>query len=98
MINKITEDEEFSNADSFLMKIFSVRCGISIDCARLQDTSLDLAAQLRCFFDISSPLAPRESIQDHFPASLGMRESSYGPNEPPFFGGRFGNSPDYLFD
>jgi GAF domain-containing protein len=62
MINKITDDKEFSDADSSLMKIFSALCGISIDCARLHDKSVKLTDELSCFFDISSALAHGESV------------------------------------
>jgi len=61
MVNK-NNNEIFSEWDSQMIQIFNVFCGISLENARLYSESIDMAQQLRSFFDVSFSLSRKESI------------------------------------
>jgi GAF domain-containing protein len=64
MVNKGgTGEEEFTDWDSHMIKIFNVFCGITIENAKLYQDSRDMASQLRSFFDVSFSLSQSESVQ-----------------------------------
>jgi len=55
MINKI-EGDSFTEEDIKMMMAFNVFCGISLDNARLYQTSIDLTRQIRSFLELSLTL------------------------------------------
>ena len=62
MINK-HNNQIFNESDIKMLMAFNVFCGISLDNARLYQTSLDLTRQLRGFVEISSALVNNTNIQ-----------------------------------
>lgn len=63
MINRV-DGSAFDEDDIKMMKAFNVFCGISLDNARLYQTSLDLTRQLRGFVEMSSALNKTKTVRD----------------------------------
>lgn len=63
MINKL-DDSYFSDDDIKMMMAFNVFCGISLDNARLYQTSLELTRQLRSFVEMSSAINEAKTVHD----------------------------------
>ncbi|OHT12155.1 3'5'-cyclic nucleotide phosphodiesterase family protein [Tritrichomonas foetus] len=63
MINRI-DGSAFDEEDIKMMKAFNVFCGISLDNAKLYQTSLDLTRQLRGFVSMSSALNKTKTVRD----------------------------------
>lgn len=63
MINRI-DGSAFDAEDIKMMMAFNVFCGISLDNAKLYQTSLDLTRQLRGFVEMSSALNKTKTVRD----------------------------------
>ncbi|OHS93093.1 3'5'-cyclic nucleotide phosphodiesterase family protein [Tritrichomonas foetus] len=63
MINK-NDEMHFNDEDIKMMVAFNVFCGISLDNARLYQTSLDLTRQLRGFVEMSSALNKTKTLNN----------------------------------
>jgi putative methionine-R-sulfoxide reductase with GAF domain len=63
MINK-RDQIPFDDEDIRIFMAFNVFCGISLDNAKLYQSSLDLARQLRSFVEMSSSLNTANTVQD----------------------------------
>ena len=63
MINRI-DGSAFDEEDIKMMMAFNVFCGISLDNAKLYQSSLDLTRQLRGFVEMSSALNKTKTVRD----------------------------------